>query len=49
MEYIIGIDTGTTNTKAVALSADGVMLAEYSLPAESLTGLPAGYHEQDPH
>ncbi len=43
---IIGIDQGTTNTKAVALAADGTVLAEVSRPIATSAPEP-GWVEQD--
>ena len=47
MQYIIGIDIGTTNTKAVAFTTDGKVLgsAGASYPVFTDAG---GRHEQDP-
>ena len=47
MQYIIGIDIGTTNTKAVAFTTDGKVLgsAGASYPVFTDAG---GRHELDP-
>lgn len=47
MEYIIGIDTGTSNTKAVAFSFKGKILASSKVAYASLP-VDEGFHEQDP-
>lgn len=48
MKYILGIDIGTTNTKAVAYDLEGKAIAQanssYSFISEK-----EGYHELDPH
>lgn len=48
MKYILGIDIGTTNTKAVAFDMEGKPVAQanssYSFISEK-----EGYHELDPH
>ena len=46
MSYTIGIDLGTTNTKACALSDSGEILCEISRPAK-MTDVPSG-GEMDP-
>ena len=46
MSYTIGIDLGTTNTKAIALSESGEVLYEYSLPTQVIA-VPTG-GEMDP-
>lgn len=48
MDYIIGIDTGTTNTKAVAISTDGKLIAEASRSASFIEAQSPGVREQDP-
>jgi len=47
MEYIIGVDTGTSNTKAIAFSFDGKILAASNQSYPSIE-LQEGWHEQDP-
>jgi gluconokinase len=47
MEFVIGLDLGTTNCKAVALSAQGRILAISSSSHEMLTPQ-TGWAEQDP-
>ena len=47
MEYIIGIDIGTSNTKAVAFSFNGKILGSSKVPYASLP-VREGFHEQDP-
>lgn len=46
MEYLIGVDIGTTNVKAVALADDGKLLATAGRPTKTLSPSP-GYAEQD--
>ncbi|RYG50333.1 MAG: gluconate kinase [Chitinophagaceae bacterium] len=47
MQYIIGIDIGTTHTKAVVTSANAEVLTEVKAGYPSFQPA-AGYHEQDP-
>jgi len=47
MEYFIGIDIGTTNAKAVAMTAAGKILGEERAAYPSIQKLP-GQFEQDP-
>ncbi len=47
MEYIIGVDIGTSGTKAIAFSTQGAVLANYYVSYERLPG-EAGIHELDP-
>lgn len=47
MEYVIGMDIGTTNTKAVAFSTDGKLLASAGISYPVYTD-PDGRHELDP-
>lgn len=47
MEYIIGIDTGTSNTKAVAFEFNGKIIASSKVSYSSLP-VDEGFHEQDP-
>jgi gluconokinase len=47
MAYIIGLDIGTTNTKAVAFTNQGEVLASTGVSYSILPG-PPGYHELDP-
>src|SRR6516164_9874779 len=47
MSYIIGVDIGTTNTKAVAFTEDGLVLADASCSYTAFTG-EKGVHELDP-
>ncbi|MDR3712215.1 MAG: gluconokinase [Puia sp.] len=47
MRYVIGIDIGTTNTKAVAFTQDGDLLASASQTYPAISPLP-DYHELDP-
>ena len=47
MQYIIGIDIGTTHTKAVVTDTAAVVLSEFKSGYPSLQPQP-GYHEQDP-
>ena len=46
-EYVIGMDCGTTNIKAVALRNDGVIAARESLPNVTISPGPL-MREQDP-
>jgi gluconokinase len=47
MQYLIGVDIGTTNVKAVALADDGRILARVSRTTRTLTPFP-GAAEQSP-
>lgn len=47
MRYIIGVDIGTTNIKAVALDDEGQLLAQAARSARQAPGLP-GRSEQEP-
>ncbi|SEN70440.1 gluconate kinase, FGGY family [bacterium A37T11] len=47
MQYIIGVDIGTSSTKAVAFDLNGVSIAEHSISYPILTPAPTHY-EQDP-
>ncbi len=47
MEYVIGIDIGTTNTKAIAVDINGVTHDRFELPNAVINPEP-GYYEQDP-
>jgi len=47
MNYYLGIDIGTTSSKAVAFSETGEVIANYSFAYGMLHPLP-GYSEQDP-
>lgn len=46
MQYLIGVDIGTTNVKAVALADNGALLAAAGRPTETLMPKP-GYAEQN--
>ncbi len=47
MDYIIGVDIGTTATKAVAFSPEGETIVSYSIEYPMITPLPS-HCEQDP-
>lgn len=47
MEYVIGVDIGTTNTKAIAVDTHGNTQDRYELPNVTSNPL-TGYYEQDP-
>ncbi len=47
MEYVIGVDIGTTNTKAIATDLGGRMLFRIEVPNATITPEPGNY-EQDP-
>jgi gluconokinase len=47
MKYILGVDIGTTNTKAVAFDFQGKPLAQANSTYPFIADLP-GYHELDP-
>ena len=47
MPYLIGVDIGTTNVKAVALAIDGTLLATAGRPTRTLSPFP-GTAEQNP-
>src|SRR3954447_5182404 len=48
MPTLIGVDVGTSGTRALAVTADGELVAEAMRPHELLTPRP-GWTEQDPH
>ena len=48
LEYLLGIDIGTTSTKAIITDNTGHILAESSLPSE-LSCLHPGWAEEDPN
>ncbi len=48
MNYILAVDIGTSNTKAVAYSFDGAVLA-YANKAYAFSSPQEGRHELDPH
>jgi xylulokinase len=48
MPTLIGVDVGTSGTRALAVTADGELVAEATRPHELLTPRP-GWTEQDPH
>ncbi|MFO1019940.1 MAG: FGGY family carbohydrate kinase [Planctomycetales bacterium] len=49
MNYLLGLDLGTTSVAAVALGLDGKLIAEYQASNNAaISGLPAGHAEQDP-
>src|SRR5687767_4209749 len=47
MNYILGIDIGTSGTKAIAFSHDGEIIGNAYRSYEPLETVP-GYHELDP-
>src|SRR5882724_558161 len=47
MQFTIGIDIGTSGTKAIAMSTDGKIIGNVYVSYSILPG-PAGHHEQDP-
>ena len=47
MDFIIGIDIGTSNTKAIAFSGNGAVLESSNVSYGALQPS-SGYHEQDP-
>src|SRR3954463_15058787 len=47
MATLIGVDVGTSGTRALAVTADGELVAEATRPHELLTPRP-GWSEQDP-
>ena len=47
MEYIIGVDIGTSGTKSVAFGIDGRVIGEHRIAYSILSPQP-GYFEQDP-
>jgi len=47
MKYIIGLDIGTSNTKAIALDLKGKVLSEHKVGYSIINPAP-GYFEQDP-
>ncbi|MDF2190125.1 gluconokinase [Paraflavitalea sp. CAU 1676] len=48
-QYLIGVDIGTTNTKAIAFGLDGAILAASNITYMPLPAAEAGAHELDPH
>ncbi len=48
MQYVIGVDIGTSGTKAVALSVEGEQIYSSTISYAPVAGLPAGWHELDP-
>lgn len=48
MVYVIGIDIGTSGTKAIALSAEGEQLYSSTVAYSPVDGLNSGWHELDP-
>ncbi len=48
MQYLIGIDSGTSNTKAVAITPGGEMIGEASAAYSALPARGDGFHEHDP-
>lgn len=48
MQYFLGIDVGTTGTKALLFNSDGALLGEAYKPY-ALSNPKVGYSEQDPH
>src|SRR5678815_2824958 len=48
MQFIIGVDTGTTNTKAIALATDGRLIAQHAVSYAPFPAPMPGYQEQDP-
>jgi len=48
IEYLLGIDIGTTSTKAILIDVTGRITAESSLPSE-LSCLHPGWAEEDPN
>ena len=47
MAVIIGVDIGTSGTKAIAFTREGVVTANAYVSYNPLVGAP-GYHELDP-
>ena len=47
MATLIGVDVGTSGTRALAVTADGELVAEANRPHDLLTPRP-GWSEQDP-
>ena len=47
MATLIGVDVGTSGTRALAVTADGELVAEATRPHDLLTPRP-GWTEQDP-
>src|SRR5215813_12050830 len=47
MQFTIGVDIGTSGTKAIAMTTDGKIIGNAYASYISLPG-PAGHHEQDP-
>jgi len=48
MNYILGLDIGTTHAKVIAMSSAGEMLYASKESYEPVQGLPAGHHEFNP-
>ena len=48
MVYVIGVDIGTSGTKAIALSAEGEQLYSSTVAYSPVDGLNSGWHELDP-
>lgn len=47
MEYVLGVDIGTTNTKAIAATLEGTVLCRYEQSNAMITPAP-GHYEHDP-
>jgi len=47
-QYIIGVDIGTTNTKAIAFALDGAILSSGNITYAPLAAVESGAHELDP-
>lgn len=48
MVYVIGVDIGTSGTKAIALSGEGEQLYSSTVAYSPVDGLNPGWHELDP-
>lgn len=48
MVYVIGVDIGTSGTKAIALSDEGEQLYSSTVAYSPVDGLDSGWHELDP-
>ncbi|HSB92035.1 MAG TPA: FGGY family carbohydrate kinase, partial [Flavitalea sp.] len=48
MNYLLGLDIGTTHAKVIAMSSSGKKLYASKVSYEPVAGLPAGQHEFDP-
>jgi len=48
MAYVIGVDIGTSGTKAIALSEEGEQLYSSTVAYSPVDGLNPGWHELDP-